>query len=880
MKTSRRTEMDRATRFKSLIWTILLILIFIPAVSQAQVGKIAGKVTHLETGEPLIDANVIIEGTNLGAAVDLDGRYYIINVPPGFYTVTASLVGYATQKITAVEVNSSRTTRLDFALRPSFIPMEAVTVTWEKPPVDLQETAARSVVRQEAIRELPVETVGQILELQAGVTTDASGELHLRGGRSGEIVYYVDGQRIEDPITGQSHLFVNREAIEELTLLSGTFNAEYGDAMSGVVQIITREGGDDLNLNVEYLSPMINESPYRNEDWVGFESDAMRDANDNSLYEPNDVLDEPTNIADITGRLAISLGGPLKITDRTSFFASSVVRNENSYLPFGWEQERTLQGKLTQSYGSGGKVTLSYGNGWQNYQLYNHDWKYVPEHYHKHFLRDQRLELQWMHSLSKRAFFNVALGGHWQKHDVKLFEDWQDYLDAGYQQKDFTFYFYDEDDWSDTWRESRTTTYSLSADGTYQYGNYHLFKSGIEGRLLDLTMYDIRELEIGPDNQPSGIIDRYDENPVEFSVYLQDKIELPYLVVNAGLRWDYVDPRSEGWSNPENPDSGLAETSASQQLSPRLGLAHPISENLSLYFAYGHFFQYPHYENLFMNSVDLNTDTLAGRSFDAVGNRMLKPQRTVAYEVGLKGILTENLGFNVTAYYKDITDLVGTKQVRIGTKYNYALFRNIDYASVIGIELGLRRTLADHWSFEANYNYSVAKGNSSEPLEGFWNVYYEQPEARQEYYLDFDRRHVLNAMVIWQSGPARHSNFTSKLASDITLGVTANWASGLPYTPYTGAGERLALTNSARMDPTATVDLRFSKVVAHNPVKVTLLAYVDNLFDWTNDLYVDTRTGEPWESPLASDQIAFDQLHDPARVDQPRIVKIGLSARL
>ena len=204
-------------------------------------------------------------------------------------------------------------------------------------------------------------------------------------------------------------------------------------------------------------------------------------------------------------------------------------------------------------------------------------------------------------------------------------------------------------------------------------------------------MNDIRDLVIGPNNQPDGIIDRYTESPLEVAAYIQDKIELPYLVVNAGLRWDFADPRSKGWSNPETPDSLLTKTAVRQQLSPRLGLAHPINSRISLYFAYGHFFQYPNYSDLFMNSADLTPDTLARRSFDAVGNRSLRPQRTVAYEVGLKGNLTDLLGFTVTAYYKDITDLVGTKQVRIGTMYNFALFRNIDYASVMGLELGLRR---------------------------------------------------------------------------------------------------------------------------------------------------------------------------------------------
>jgi len=864
--------------------TILLVLlfIFITPTYPAPAGKIAGKVLDASTNLPLAAANITLQDTRLGASCDLDGEYYIINIPPGIYTMMISSVGYSSRIVTGVIVNSGQTVWYNVELTPSTISMEEVTVTYEQPPVNIQETAVRSTVRRETIEELPLETIEQVLELQAGAVTDASGELHLRGGRSGEIVYYIDGQKIEDPIDGAAPMLINREAVEELTVLSGTFNAEYGEAMSGVVQIITREGSQQFHSGYEYISPMVNSSPYRRTDWVQSGSDAVRQ-DGVSLYSPYGLDGQSVNLAPMQGRMHFYLSGPVPQAQNTTYFLSSLLQNEDSYLPFGYEQNRSLSGKITHSYGTGGKVAFSGGWGWSNYQNYSHAWKYIPEHYHHHFLRDGRLDVQWVHQVSAEFFFNLHSGYHRQRHDVKIFEEWQDYLDSGYQPEDFTFasYFYDENDWSDTYRESSSSTYSLGGDATYQYGRSHQFKGGAESRYLTLKMLDIREMDIGPDNQPAGIVDHYSEDPIEYSAYIQDKIELDYLVVNAGLRWDYADPRSQGWSNPEDPETAMVDAPVSQQLSPRLGLAHPINDNISLYFAYGHFFQYPYYQNLYMNSVDLAPDTLAERSFDAVGNRMLKPQRTVAYEVGLKGNLSREVGFTFTAYYKDITDLVGTKQVRVGTKYNYALFRNIDYASVVGFETGLTRKLKGGWSFEGNYAYSVAKGNSSEPLEGFWNAYYQQPEARQEYYLDFDRRHTVNGMLVYQTGKTKFEvPLMNALLSNITMGVVASFSSGLPYTPYTGAGEQLALSNSARMDASMTVDLRFSKILLRNPAKITLLLYVDNLFDTINDLRVNTETGEPWDAPLVGNDIAFDQLHDPSKVDIPRTIKVGINAEL
>ena len=209
------------------------------------------------------------------------------------------------------------------------------------------------------------------------------------------------------------------------------------------------------------------------------------------------------------------------------------------------------------------------------------------------------------------------------------------------------------------------------------------------------------------------------------------------------------------------------------------------------------------------------------------------------------------------------------------------MFRNIDYASVVGFEIGLTRRLSKNWSFEGNYAYSVAKGNSSEPLQGFWNAYYQQPEARQEYYLDFDRRHTLKGMMIYQTGKNSFSSgFLNSVLSDVTVGVAASFASGLPYTPYSGAGEQLALTNSARMDASMTVDLRLSKILMRTPAKITLLVYVDNLFDFINDLRVNSETGEPWDAPLVGNDIAFDQLYDPSKVDVPRMIKAGVNVEL
>ncbi|MCB2200664.1 TonB-dependent receptor [bacterium] len=864
----------RLTR-KPLLIAILLLLGM--EAWGAQSGKIAGRV-RAEDGTPIVGANVVIEGTRLGAATDLDGRYFIIAVPPGNHKVQVSALGYRPEHIEGVGVASDRTTTLDVDLGVETVDLEPVTVTYRRPPVDLKETSQRISVDGAVARQMPVNRAEEMVLFQAGVAVDADGTPHIRGGRAGELGYFIDGMRIEDPLFGEQAAEVGREGLQEMQLLSGTFSAEYGEAMSGVVNILTREGQENYDWSFEYQSPRINSSPYRMADWVRNGSDAVRDTTTNqSLYSPTDLNDTQDLWLPIPGRFSLTLSGPVPMLPRTTFFLNGVSDAEESYLPFGDFWTRRLTGKVTHSTDND-KFALSFGLRSGNRQTYNHTWKYVPDQYHRHFEGETRASLTWTRTISNAFFYEVTAGSFSRHHDVKIFDDWADYVASDYSPEDFTFanYFYDQEDWSDTWRESRTRTWSGSGKFTWQANQVHQFRGGVEGQMQNIDLEDIRDLRIGSNGERLGLVDSYTQEPLEASAFLQDKIELDYLVVNAGLRLDHVNPRASGWTNPENPTSPIEDVEPSTQVSPRLGLAHPVSETMTLHFAYGHFFQFPDYVNLFLNSSDLNPDTLANRQFDAVGNPGLKPQKTVAYEVGLKGALSDVWGFTATAFYKDITDLVGTRQVRYGTAYNYAAFVNLDYASVIGFEIGLTKTLSDFWSLQTNYTYSVAKGNSSEPTTGFNDAYEGIPEARQEYYMDFDRRHVANAMLTWMSTRDRYPRLLGTALQGVTCGLIINVASGLPYTPYTGAGEQLAQRNSERMEPTVRFDLRLAKAVLFEPVGVSFYARVENIFDRRNPLRVDSRTGEPWETTLIGNAITYDQIHDPSRVDAPRQILLGV----
>ncbi|MEK6571768.1 MAG: carboxypeptidase-like regulatory domain-containing protein, partial [Bacteroidota bacterium] len=218
--------------------TTFLLLFFSTTVLAGNTGKLAGRVIDSATKEPLIGANVVVVGTTLGASADLDGKYAILNVPPGIHTLRASAVGYGPREVQNVRVSIDLTTEINFELGEVAVQAEAVIVTAERPLVQKDLTANTAVINTEDLRALPVTEFSQVLSLQAGFVAGS-----LRGGRQGEVAYWIDGVPVTDVYDGSQVVEVNKNLIEEVQLVSGAFNAEYGQAMSGIVNIATKEGG-------------------------------------------------------------------------------------------------------------------------------------------------------------------------------------------------------------------------------------------------------------------------------------------------------------------------------------------------------------------------------------------------------------------------------------------------------------------------------------------------------------------------------------------------------------------------------------------------------------------------------------------------------------
>ncbi|MCK4715394.1 MAG: carboxypeptidase-like regulatory domain-containing protein, partial [Candidatus Marinimicrobia bacterium] len=214
---------------------IISVLSFIihTALFAGVTGKIAGHIIDSETGNPLPGCNILIEGTYLGAATSLDGDFFILNVPPGTYVLKSTMIGYAPVNVEGVVVTIDHTTNLNIEMKVEAIRGETVLVIYDRPAVQADRTSTQVHISEEVIRNLPVQEINDLIEIQSGITKDAGGGLHVRGGRGSEVVYWIDGVPVTDCYDGSATVEVDKNAIQELQLVSGTFNAEYGQAMSG-----------------------------------------------------------------------------------------------------------------------------------------------------------------------------------------------------------------------------------------------------------------------------------------------------------------------------------------------------------------------------------------------------------------------------------------------------------------------------------------------------------------------------------------------------------------------------------------------------------------------------------------------------------------------
>jgi len=876
----------------------LLVFMFSATLFAGQTGKISGKVVDSETGEPVIGANIVIEGTYLGAAADFDGYYFINNIPPGEYRIIASAVGYQKLVIQKVLVKIDLTTPLDIKLTPQSIHIDKeVVITAERPMVQKDLTSTSVTVSANDIKLMPVENVNQVINLQAGVVDG-----HFRGGRSGEVAYLVDGVSVTDAFNGGFGIQLENNSIREMEVISGTFNAEYGQAMSGVVNIVTQDGSNTFNMNASA--------------YVG-----------NYFTSHSDVFRNLNKFASIkTYDFQIALSGPTEVLDNLTYFVTARYYKENGYL-FGRRMYLVTDDRamsidnpdnpnqpfiLDHHSGNGEDVAMNPSdrkslNAKVSYTLkqfkfsytyfgdmgqsrgYDHAWSWTPDGVMHHYSFTHMNSFQITHVPSQSTFQSLKVNSNYFNYKGYLYANPYDprYVNPT-QGNPLSGYTFQQGGNQSSRYDRHTLTNIIQWAITSQVSKEHKIGAGIEGRFH--TIYNHSASLLEPLAGDSVFIPRYHDlgregnvdytkYPKEFAAYVQDKMEYDIMIINAGLRLDYFNPNSElpaDLRNPTNntdfPGAGQrVKTKAKYQVSPRLGVSFPITDQGIIHFSYGHFFQIPSFENLFLNSNYLITQS-SGLS-QITGNPDLKPQKTIMYEIGLQQVLFPNISLNTSLYYRDIRNLLGMEILNTYEGIRYARFINRDYGNVRGFVVTLERRFVDYFAAKLDYTYQIAEGNASDPYAVFNDNQTNPPvESNKKVVpLNWDQRSTLNLSV------------TVGEPGDWTVGLIFGYGSGFPYTEAERISNGVRFENGGIKPPTYNLDLRAEKTFDIYGVKVNTFALIYNVLDIKNEYGVSSNSGRANVDIFKNEAGAViglntvDQyLNNPASFSAPRQIRLGM----
>lgn len=881
---------------------LLALLLLLPGMARGPVAHAAasGIITGVvlgEQGQPEPFATILVLGTSLGAMTDAEGKFTIKNVPAGTYTLKVLKMGFASQEKSDVVVTAGQTSNLKFVLQEKVVKeLNEINVLGVNKRLERTQSGTKQRVSKENLESLPVDTYQEAIALKAGVVNQG-GELHFRGGRAGEVAYMIDGIPVRDPLVGGS-VQVATNAVSDSEVLLGGFDAEFGNAQSGIVNISTQEGGTRFAGEVSYST---------------------------------DDFGAPDKTYDNFDRLNIGFGGPARIKNLT-YFLSFQGTFEDGYLKTAEKRPRqtildfikvgprqnnefNYQGKLAWKPGPNYKLTFEYLNTHSVGDIYSHtfsrdgfvqtridtirttgqivtrygqfsamkeDSTYVPYNAAEHTpnLKSDfdQLKMIWNHTLSPETFYTMKLSRvhHASDYRVKDQYPWEYWPRWPYQWYDqitgTTNRFFATTGDYPNFNERNTITWTWKTDWTHQVGA-HRFKSGIEASYNDMRLLSIAyPVAVNSEGKIGGARSQYHYYNPEGSFYLQDRWEHEGMVINAGGR---VDIFSVG----QQLDVSEVESRSRNQFSPRLGIAYPISDRDVFSFHYGRFSQIPDRQYIFENR--------SNSSAQVRGNPNLENETTVSYQAALQHMFTNDVFGQFSVYFKDIFGLLTIREVKAeDTPAPPSTYVNQDYASSRGFDVTLEKRFSHNFSGEVSYGYGMATGVASDPNQQAVSDLLYLPISEQP--LDWDQRHTFSAQLLIMEPENWLAN------------IVWSYGSGFPYT-LTPRNERKvdpSLTNAGRLPSVTNLNIQAEKHYRFWGQEVKVFFRGNNVLDsrnvenlepsnWPNPPGTNgndyrvyyTETGRAGGAYLGED-LNYDGIEDWVPVNDPRVFKEGRNLRI
>ncbi|MFZ1729461.1 MAG: TonB-dependent receptor [Bacteroidota bacterium] len=962
-------------------WFLIAVLcILFPAAAMAQNGKIAGKVTDRETGEPLIGANVMIDGSDRGAASNINGEFVILNVPIGKVSLVASYIGYQQITLRDLNIRSNETTSADFQLPSESFKVGEVEIIAEKPMVDKNVTNSKSTVTQEEIENLPVRGVDGIVALQAGIVSQG-GAIYVRGSRGDATGYIVDGVNVNDPVYGGRALSVINNAIAEINFQAGGYSAEFGGANGGLIMTTTRSGSREIQLGFEAYTDSWSEPGqenflgsynYGNSVYVltaggplfgpvrffvaGQNSFVRTPSQYRSAYTLADDYDAALRSTAAHALLSPEEQAKVGIFDPR---LGAAARKVDYAYPAGYvvntaDQAWTYSGNLTfdlnpinirvggsynySSGRSGSGITSGYQTGrtaeMVNGQLvYNSDNLSLANQQRALMTEAENyaINLKMTHLLSQNTFyevflnyfgsFNVLMDADHQ-HDIFAYGDSIANAAYGYnfradglgplpiQLFGNNYSVYGAGDAGYAYQKDRYSSISGKIDFVHQIGRTHEIKVGAEAQRYEVRQFDITAFTLksffrsNPDANPiqQAVNSRtnnfgYDQwgalsdgasdgprNPVFASAFVLDKIELEDLVINVGMRYDYINTDTQEFVNPNNvkfdengmisqESDNLKDVPASVTFSPRIGFSFPVTDVTVFYAQYGKFVQQSRLRDVYLGNATSASNIRGGYAIENPVGFGLKPETTLQYDFGFRQQIGDFLAFDLGAFYKDIRDQIQQQQIPAASGAQhlaYYAWVNGDFATTSGLSMKIDLRRVERIQASVDYTYSDARGTGSAPSTAFRAIWLAPTETpylpKYTTLLSFNQTHRGSINLDYRfgrgDGPAlAGANFLER--SGLNMLFTFN--SGHPYTrvdenSYDNRQQPVEVLNESTTPWTFQIDARLDKTVSIAGLDFNFYIWVVNLLDTKNVTDVFIQSGSSSDNGYLSTVAGRQQL--------------------
>ncbi|RPI71477.1 MAG: hypothetical protein EHM47_10135, partial [Ignavibacteriales bacterium] len=671
------------------IFTVTISFLLFNIVALAQTGKISGTATDQQSGEPLIGANILILNTNFGAATDVNGHYNINLIPPGEYDVRASYIGYQDVTIQNIRVVSGLTQEINFEMPSQSIATEEVVIVSQRPLIEKSSTNAVRIIDSEDLETLPTRDLENIASLQPGVVLQ-NDLITIRGSRPDETGYMLEGADVKDVLDreGGTMITVTPDAVQEILIQAGGYNAEFGNANAGIIQSNLKTGQEHYNVSIRAETD--NFGNYANEKFLdtysyGYsdyvvtlsgpvvsdkvrlflsgENFFVRDFqpmffegsptafSDGALFDTTKVFDTGALGGDPNDSEILNWAGgniPGRFQNRFTFNGTAFIDVKPLIIKlsgaFTWQRQRfntpdvislfntqrlpitdnsdlllNLKGTylLTDNVFLEGIVSYldqrrkTYDPVFEDdLLLYSdsvaaaqHGWEYASytsqpapyDFYGFPFLRPGTLIVgnplgntignnrgQTAFTKDNNNYYggSLALTAQLKQHELKAGGSFQRWTVRRYQI---------------TALPSILSNIRLNPDNVRTAEDFVAFIQNTQYSAFNNFGYDL----FGNETDEAGLY--APKHPIFASGYLQDKFETGDIIINAGLRFDYINMDSWSFDDPTDPQynsvTHLPEVSTEEItysfISPRLGFSFPVTDRTVFHMQYGKFVQSP-----------------------------------------------------------------------------------------------------------------------------------------------------------------------------------------------------------------------------------------------------------------------------------------------